>query len=92
MNFIRILSYVVAFVTLGACGPQTIEVEDSNHVAGGQVDFVIDWNLEAFDAVFRDGCELLEDTPEGVEECIQDKINKVLDILEGIEEEETVEE
>ena len=70
-----------------SCGKQThtVEVRDSVQKVEGQVKLVIDWNLEAFDAVFRDGCELLEDTPEEVEQCIADKIEDLLTLLNGVE-------
>jgi hypothetical protein len=87
MKTLRILIYV-GIMTLVGCGPQKVEVEDSNHVAGGKVEFYINWNLEAFDAIFRDGCELLEETPELIEECIQDKITNLLTLLEGMDETE----
>ena len=85
---IILLLSCLAATTLTGCGPQKVEVEDSVHVASGKVDFVIDWNLEEFDAVFRDGCELTEDNAEDVQECIDKKITNLLILLEGAKEDE----
>jgi len=86
MKKLLLLSCLSAMMSVAtSCGSQTLEVEDSSHVASGKVDFIIDWNLEAFDAIFRDGCELLEDTPEEVELCINQKISDLLKLLENKE-------
>tara|TARA_R110002126_G_scaffold131404_1_gene275175 strand:+ start:497 stop:766 length:270 start_codon:yes stop_codon:yes gene_type:complete len=87
-HLITMLLFVIAF----SCGKQThtVEVRDSQQTVEGEVRIVIDWNLEAFDAVFRDGCELLEETPEAVELCIAEKIENLLILLNGVELNETI--
>ncbi len=56
---------------------QTVEVDDSTHTV------VIDWNFQQFDDLYRAGCEEEFETEQEVQDCIDDKIDDFLNIVNG---------
>lgn len=83
---------IIILLLLVSCGKQThkIDVDDSTHTAGGQIDIVIDWNLDDLKDAFIDSCTSDFDTQEEIDDCVSDKITDLISIINGAIEEEEV--
>lgn len=84
MKNLLIIVFLLMLITYG-CGKQKIDVSDSKHEASGDINIVIDWNLDQLKDAFIDSCTANNDTQEEIDQCVADQVADLISLInEGI--------
>lgn len=79
-----IIVFMLLLVSYG-CGKQTIDVEDSEHTASGDINIIIDWNLDQLKDAFIDSCTAEFDNQEDIDACVSEQVSDLVKLInEGI--------